>query len=641
MRITRSTAILAIALAAAAASCGDSPTAAPAAGSLIVSMEAASPFFQPTVRVTGPHGYDLTTPLDVGLPRTLANLPVGTYTIAAPVVTVGGHRFVATPATQDVSVGGRTTAFARGISYAVVSARLTVSVLGLPAGASPSITVTGPGGFTRTLAGTTQLELLEPGSYTIAASSIDAGGRTYRASATPRQVVLAASMSPTEVVVAFGAGRGTLDVGVLGLPPGTNASVSVTGPGGFARMVKSATRLEYLDPGTYTISASTVGSSLTTHAPAPSFQEIAVADGDTSAVTITYGSAPLVLGLQPIVGGLTQPVFLTAPVGDARLFIVERPGYIRVFADGALRAVPFLDISGRVNNSGESGLLSIAFDPDYATNGYFYAYYVDRSSRLVVERFASTPGSDVAAGGTTVVITIPHGGINHHGGTIAFGPDGMLYLAPGDGGCCGDPQNNAQNTATLLGKVLRIDVRTLPYTIPAGNPYIGRAPARPEVWATGLRNPWRFAFDAPGGMLYIADVGQESREEVNVVPATSAGRNYGWRNMEGLACYNPSANCDAAGGFTYPVLDYTHAEGCSVTGGYVYRGRAIPELEGHYLYSDYCRGWLRSFRHTGTTAGERRSWAGITVAQSTSFGQDGAGELYMIGGTQVWKIVRR
>ena len=142
-------------------------------------------------------------------------------------------------------------------------------------------------------------------------------------------------------------------------------------------------------------------------------------------------------------------------------------------------------------------------------------------------------------------------------------------------------------------------------------------------------------------MLYIADVGQESREEVNAVPATSAGRNYGWRNMEGLACYNPSANCDAAGGFTYPVLEYTHAEGCSVTGGYVYRGRAIPELEGHYLYSDYCRGWLRSFRHTGIAAGERRSWAGITVAQSTSFGRDGAGELYMIGGTQLWKIVRR
>jgi glucose/arabinose dehydrogenase len=354
------------------------------------------------------------------------------------------------------------------------------------------------------------------------------------------------------------------------------------------------------------------------------------------------GIDALQLTLEPVVSGLTAPVFLTAPAGDSRLFVLERIGRIRVVAAGALLPTPFLDITDRVNFIGERGLLGMAFHPQFATNGYFYVYYVNLDGDMVVERFASTAGSNVAGSSAGVVITIPHGGENHHGGTIAFGPDGMLYVAPGDGGCCGDPQNNAQNTGNLLGKILRLDIRTTPYAIPPGNPFIGQVGKREEIWAYGLRNPWRYAFDAQEGMLYIGDVGQDAREEVNVVPAATGGINFGWRLMEGSACYNPpTTSCNASGALELPAAEYVHQEGCSVTGGYVYRGSAIPELTGHYLYADYCRGWLRSFRYTGGGATDHRSWAGIALTQTVSFGQDGAGELYMIAGNGVWRIVRR
>jgi glucose/arabinose dehydrogenase len=353
------------------------------------------------------------------------------------------------------------------------------------------------------------------------------------------------------------------------------------------------------------------------------------------------GIDALQLTLQPVASGLTAPVFLTAPSGDLRLFVLERIGRIRIVATGAMLPAPFLDISDRVNFLGERGLLGMAFHPQFATNGYFYVYYVNLDGDMVVERFASTSGSNVAGSSAGIVITIPHGGENHHGGTIAFGPDGMLYVAPGDGGCCGDPQNNAQNTGNLLGKILRLDIRTTPYAIPPGNPFIGQVGKREEIWAYGLRNPWRYSFDAQEGLLYIGDVGDNTREEVNVVPAAAAGINFGWRLMEGTACFNPATSCNASGSLRLPAAEYTHQEGCSVTGGYVYRGSAIPELTGHYLYADYCRGWLRGFRYSGGAATDHRSWAGIALTQVVSFGQDGAGELYMIAGNGVWRIVRR
>jgi glucose/arabinose dehydrogenase len=617
--------------------CGDG-LLTPDFGSLVVTM-AGLPFgVTPSVTVTGPHAFSVVlTAAD-----TLTALRPGSYTIVAPSVTSGGVLYSATPQTQTITVPSGTVAMANAITYAIASGRLVVTVVGLPGGAQAGVVVTGPNGYTRTVTATEQIDLLQPGACTVTGSDVLAGGKTYRSAPATQSVTLNASATPRNVTVAYGAGSATLNLTITGLPAGTDASILVSGPGGFSRAVTASTALQYLEAGSYTVSADTVGSNLTTHAPSPAGQTIDVTDGATSAATVSYGSAPLELALQLVTDGLTAPVFLSAPNGNDRLFVVERDGRVLIVEDDTLQPAPFLDIRARVNFTGERGMLGLAFDPQYTSNGLFYVYYVDRFGDMVVERFGSIPGSDVAGESAGIVIVIPHRGENHHGGTVAFGPDGMLYVAPGDGGCCGDPQNNGQNTNTLLGKMLRIDVRTPPYTIPAGNPFVGRPGARPEIWAYGLRNPWRFSFDdAPGGMLYIADVGQDAREEIDVVPTSSAGLNYGWRLMEGFACYNPSTNCNPAGTLTLPAHEYRHAEGCSVTGGYVYRGVAIPELTGHYLYADYCRGWLRSFR--ATTAGsaiEHHEWGNISVPSVVSFGRDSKGELYMIGGTRVWRLVR-
>jgi glucose/arabinose dehydrogenase len=258
-----------------------------------------------------------------------------------------------------------------------------------------------------------------------------------------------------------------------------------------------------------------------------------------------------------------------------------------------------------------------------------------------VARYTATPTADVAdAGSRTSVITIPHPGqSNHNGGLAMFGPDGMLYLGTGDGGGAGDQPNNAQNINVLLGKLLRLNVAELPYTIPAGNPFVGVTGAD-EIWAFGLRNPWRYAFDTTAGQLFIADVGQNSWEEVNVVPAIVAGGNYGWRIMEGTHCHNPAVGCNQTG-LTLPVHEYDHSQGCSITGGFVYRGAAIPELRGHYLYSDYCTGFLRSFRVSGGSAVDHRNWSIGDIGNILSFGVDAAGEVYMLSANGgVYRIVR-
>ena len=634
MHILAKRTLLAVVVAALAA-CHDSPTA-PSTGSIVVTVDGLPPGVESSVTVTGPNAYSHV----VGSSSTLMALRNGTYTLVASDVTAGGVRYAATPASQTVVVSGGGKATASGITYAVATARLTVTVAGLPAATQAAVTVTGPNGYTRTVAGTTSIELLAPGTYTITAGDVAAGGKTYRPVAATQSVTLAASVTPTKATVTYGAGDGFLDLTVAGLPSGTDASIAVTAPDGTTRVATATTTLQYLEAGTYTITAAIVGSNLTTHTPAPTSQTVTVAAATRSSATVTYTGADLQLGLQLVVSGLTNPVYLTAPDGDQRLFVVERGGRILIVKNGVLLPTPFLDIRARVNSNGERGLLSFVFDPQYATNGVFYTYYVNLGGAVTVEKFTSTPGSDVAGASAGIVITIAHGGDNHHGGQIAFGLDGMFYIAPGDGGCCGDPQNNAQNTSTLLGKMLRIDVRTTPYSIPPGNPFVGEVFAREEIWAYGLRSPWRYSFDAQSGTLYIADVGQDTREEVDVVPAASAGRNYGWRLMEGTACYNPTVACSTGVTLTLPVLEYLHNEGCSVIGGYVYRGSAIPELTGHYLYTDYCRGWLRSFRYSGGTTTDRRQWAGISVPYTVSFGHDGAGELYMVGTGRVWKIVR-
>jgi glucose/arabinose dehydrogenase len=439
---------------------------------------------------------------------------------------------------------------------------------------------------------------------------------------------------------------GSLAVTIVGLPPNVPASVTVAGPGIGQRAITATEVMSSLAPGTYTITASNVQAGGTTYRPAVPSQTVTVTPSATPAsVTVAYAAgAPLALALQQVVTGLASPVYLTTPAGDARLFIVEQPGRIRVVRNGQLLATPFLDISARVAFGGERGLLSMAFDPGYASNGFFYVYYTNTTGDITVERYSGTPGADVASSAATPVITIPHRQFsNHNGGLLMFGPDGMLYLGTGDGGGAGDPLGNGQNLGSLLGKLLRIDVRTLPYTIPPSNPFANQAGRRGEIWAYGLRNPWRFDFDrrpeAAGRVdLYIADVGQNQWEEVNVAPANPAGVNYGWNVREGAHCF-ASASCSTAG-LQDPAAEYDHTEGCSITGGFVYRGLGVPEVVGHYFYSDYCRGWLASLSGDGAGGFVSRRWNVASVGNVASFGEDSAGELYVLtGGGVVYRIV--
>jgi glucose/arabinose dehydrogenase len=342
------------------------------------------------------------------------------------------------------------------------------------------------------------------------------------------------------------------------------------------------------------------------------------------------------VGLQDVASGLSVPLYLTAPAGDpTRLFIVEKGGAIRVVKDGALLPTPFLDLTGRVSTGGEQGLFGLAFDPAYADNGRFVVHYTDVGGNTVVSLFrVSADDADRAdPASETIVLTAEQPFSNHNGGQILFGPDGMLYIGLGDGGSSGDPGGRGQALTDLLGSILRVDVRTgTGYTIPPDNPFLGRADAKPEIWSFGLRNPWRFTFDPATGDLYIADVGQNAWEEVDVVPAAAGagrGANFGWNVTEGRHCF-AQATCDLTQ-FTLPVLEYDHGEGCSIAGGYVYRGAAIPALQGHYFYADYCQGWVRSFRLQDGQAVEPQQWPTLAPGGAiTSFGQDAAGELYVL-----------
>ena len=349
--------------------------------------------------------------------------------------------------------------------------------------------------------------------------------------------------------------------------------------------------------------------------------------------------APVELQLELVVSGLDQPVDLAAPLADPRLFVVEKTGAIRVVRDGVMRTDPFLDLSDSVSGGGEQGLLGLAFHPRYATTGLFFVNYTDGAGATKVVRYEVSGDPDIAdPGSATVILTVPQPFANHNGGGIRFGPDGMFYIALGDGGSGGDPQGNGQNPNTLLGTLLRIDVdQGTPYAIPPDNPFVGGG-GLPEIWAYGLRNPWRFSFDHVANRLYIGDVGQGTIEEIDAVPATWGGINFGWNVMEGSTCFGAPA-CDT-NGLTMPVVEYDHGDGCSVTGGYVYRGVRIPELDGTYFYSDWCGGWLRSFRIESGVATESQTWNVPIVEQATSFGQDGVGELYMLSGLgDVYRIV--
>jgi len=346
------------------------------------------------------------------------------------------------------------------------------------------------------------------------------------------------------------------------------------------------------------------------------------------------------LAVEVAASGLSDPLVLTAPSGDGRQFVVEQSGRIRII-DGTLAAQPFLDITGIVQNGGERGLLGLAFHPSYATNGYFYVNYTDGGGDTRVARYTVSGNANVADGGSaSLVITVPQPYSNHNGGALAFGPDGYLYVALGDGGDGGDPDGNGQDSTTLLGSILRIDVDgASPYTIPGDNPFAGHPTARPEIWAYGLRNPWRFSFDALTDQVYIGDVGQGQWEEVDVVARSAPNaRNFGWNTMEGGNCFQ-SGSCNM-NGLTQPVLEYDHGQGCSITGGYVYRGSALAGFQGTYFYSDYCSSWLRSFSMDQGVAIDQRQWDVVLGGRVLSLGEDADGEIYILSdnGT-VYRII--
>ena len=444
-------------------------------------------------------------------------------------------------------------------------------------------------------------------------------------------------------------GSGSLNVTIGGLPAGVAAAVTVTGPASYSKLLTASGTLDGLAPGAYAVSAASVLQGTASLVPVPATQQVQVNAGATASATVTYAAgAPLAIRLQEVASGLDAPIFLTAPPGDSRLFILERPGRIRVLQNGNLLATPFLDIRPLTTTSGERGLLSLAFHPQYASNGYFFIYYTNLAGDIVIERRQVSAGNANVADplSALTILTIPHPTFSdHYGGLLSFGPDGYLTAGTGDGGSAGDPPGNAQNTNVLLGKLLRLDVNAStvaqPYAIPPGNPF-ATAGGRAEIWAYGLRNPWRYAFDVPAQLLYIADVGQANWEEVDVRPVGQAGNNYGWNIMEGLHCYN-SASCNQAG-LVLPAIEYGHdtAGGCSITGGYVYRGTALPELTGQYLYSDYCSGWLKSFSYGNGTASAVTDWGITNVGNFLSFGQDAQNELYMLSGTgKVYQIVRK
>jgi glucose/arabinose dehydrogenase len=340
--------------------------------------------------------------------------------------------------------------------------------------------------------------------------------------------------------------------------------------------------------------------------------------------------------LETVVTGLSAPVFLTSPPGDDRLFIVEQRGTIRVVENDALKSDFFLDLRGSTNNTGEQGLLSMAFHPNYASNGKFYVYQsrgTTPATSYIDEYRVSGDPDRANASSRRQILSLSQPASNHNGGQIEFGPDGYLWIGFGDGGGGDDPFANGQNLNTLHGALLRIDVDSgSPYAVPADNPFVGKA-GRNEIWAYGLRNPWRWSFH--DGDLYIGDVGQGAREEIDIVPlATGAGSNFGWCLREGLI-NNVGANCNGTAPVPLvdPVLDFRHSDGNrSITGGRVYTGPELPDLVGHYFHIDYGLGRLQSFEWTGSAVTAQRDWTSQfgTLSQVASFGSDAEGRLYLV-----------
>lgn len=358
---------------------------------------------------------------------------------------------------------------------------------------------------------------------------------------------------------------------------------------------------------------------------------MSLAPADASAASPT-------VRLSQVVSGLSSPTQVThAGDGSGRLFVVEQRGTIRVVEDGKLRSSFFLDIRSKVSRGGERGLLGLAFHPKFTTNGRFYVYYTRADGDVILAQYTANAARTYArAASEKRLLRVEHSkASNHNGGGIAFGPDGYLYAGIGDGGGAGDPEGDARNKSrNLLGKLIRINVNGTGagpykrYSIPKSNPYRGSKPGLGEIWARGLRNPWRISFDSGTGALYIADVGQGRREEVNrQARGAKGGRDYGWNIMEGRSCFRAS-KCPLAGD-TLPVMEYSHSAGnCSITGGYVYRGRSSPSLLGRYVFGDYCSGRIWTIPSTGTKLAKKL--AVDTDLNITSFGTDQARELFLV-----------
>lgn len=363
--------------------------------------------------------------------------------------------------------------------------------------------------------------------------------------------------------------------------------------------------------------------------------------------------ADLVVELAPVADGFSQPLYLTAPADDTRLFVLEKTGLVRIIDGGSVLGTPFLDLTGAVSTNSERGLLGLAFPKDHAQTGRFYVNYTDKDGTTVISRFQTSDDPDIAdPASEEVLLRIEQPYANHNGGCVQIGPDDMLWIGMGDGGSGGDPQGNGQNPSTLLGKMLRLDVgeagsapRGEPYGIPADNPWAETADDAdplPEIWALGLRNPWRFSFDRTTGDLWIGDVGQSAYEEIDFVTAREVGTggpNFGWNIYEGSHPYPPDAEPDTdSADFVMPLIEYGRSAGVSVTGGYVYRGALHPSLAGIYFYGDYGSGRIWGAR-VGTDGVETRELLDPGL-QVVSFGEDANGELYVVDfGGAVYRIV--
>jgi glucose/arabinose dehydrogenase len=356
-----------------------------------------------------------------------------------------------------------------------------------------------------------------------------------------------------------------------------------------------------------------------------------------SVLFLSFYTHSQTIGLQSFATGFSSPVEI-ATAGDNRLFVVQQGGLIRIVnANGSVNGTPFINLSSLISTGGERGLLGLAFHPNYVTNGYFYVNYTNTAGNTVIARYSVSPDLNIANTTGTILLTIAQPYSNHNGGSLKFGPEGYLYIGMGDGGSGGDPGNRAQNINENLGKMLRIDVNSgSPYGIPPTNPYASTA-GNDEIWAIGMRNPWKFSFNRLNGDLWIADVGQNAIEEVNKTtsPLPNTGLNFGWRCYEGSVAYN-TTGCPPIGTMTFPFAEYVHGttNRCSITGGYFYTGTTYPNFANKYFFADYCTAEIAMLDSAGTI-----SWGYDAAGLITTFGEDINGELYVANGTAIYKII--